>query len=753
MNRRKKNADRSTSPLPASRFSLRGLLLAALTALFVARPLLPSENSVTADGEGLAFVLLTLLLVGVWAVAGFLRGELHVRLSWADAAWTALLTCMAAGTWRTVHAGAARPAINLFWEWTALGAGFFLVRQLLANAREARAVTAVMLALAVTLSAYGLHEYFISMPNDRAQYRENPERMLRELNIPVEPDSPQRIVFENRLESTEPMATFALTNSLAGVLAPWWIVAVGLLLSNRGFRPVRPAPATQNRRLLTLAGLLATSGMILACLLLTKSRSAWLASAAGLGVLGLAALRHGGLLNRRVVLAGAALLAALVGGAVATGSLDREIFTEASKSLGYRWQYWQSSLAMIKDRPWLGCGLGNFQDEYTRYKLPAASEVVADPHNLLFEVWATSGTPALAAFLGIFIGVGYDVLRRRRSDRTAAEGDSDASEGSDAARRSGRVVAAHDGSFEPAAADWALVLAAAVPAGFGLAFFVGLSSTVSLSAYAVLGGLAVSACVLGLLTPWVNDGDLPGGLPLLAAAVLTINLLAAGGISFPGVAVSLWLLMALGVNLAGADAPGRALQGRSAALAACAAAGVLAAFSWSDYLPVMQSRLLVLQSESAAGAAREELLQTAAEADPRWVRPWEVLEAIELSRWRGRHDREAFERWERALEEVNRRRPHSAAARLHAGNAYLDAYQVAHREHDLLRAIASYEQAVRLYPNHAENHARLAVALAAAGKLPEAQQAALEALRLDELTPHVDQKLSEELRDAVKHLP
>ncbi len=209
-------------------------------------PLLPSENSVTADGEGLAFVLLTLLLVGVWALAGFLRGELRVRLSWADAAWTALLVCMAAGTWRAVHAGAARPAINLFWEWTALGAGFFLVRQLIADVREARAVTAVMLALAVTLSAYGLHEYFVSMPNDRAQYRENPEQMLRELNIPVEPDSPQRIVFENRLESTEPMATFALTNSLAGVLAPWWIVAVGLLLSNRRFR-IRP-PGTTRRK-------------------------------------------------------------------------------------------------------------------------------------------------------------------------------------------------------------------------------------------------------------------------------------------------------------------------------------------------------------------------------------------------------------------------------------------------------------------------------------------------------------------------
>lgn len=752
MSRRKKNADRSTSPPAAARFSLRGLLLAALAALFIARPLLPSENSVTADGEGLAFVLLMLLLVAFWALAGFFRGELRVRLSWADAAWAALLVCMAAGTWRTVHAGAARPAINLFWEWTALGAGFFLVRQLIANAREARALTAVMLALAVTLSAYGLHEYFVSMPNDRAQYRENPEKMLRELNLPVEPDSPQRIVFEKRLESTEPMATFALTNSLAGVLAPWWIVAMGLALSNRRSAFARSAAAPYNRSAMTLTGLLAAIGVILACLLLTKSRSAWLASAAGLGVLGLAALRHGGLINRRIVLAGAALLAALVGGAVATGSLDREILTEASKSLGYRWQYWQASLAMIKDRPWLGCGLGNFQDEYTRYKLPDASEVVADPHNLLFEVWATAGTPALAAFLAIFVGVGYDLFRRRRSKLAAADIDAVSDNAAGASLRPDKVASASDGWFEPAAANWALVLAAALPAGFGLAFFIGLSSTVSLSVYAVLGGLAVSAIVLGLLTPWVHDGALPGGLPLLGSGVLTINLLAAGGISFPGVAASLWLLLALGLNLTGADAPGHALKGRSVALTACAAAALIGAFSWSDYLPVMQSRLLLLQSESALGASREELLQSAAEADPRWSRPWEALEAIELSRWRGRHDRTAFKRWERAIEELNQRRPHSAAARLHAGNAHLDAYQAAHQEHDLLAAISNYQQAVRLYPNHAENHARLAVALAAAGKLPEARRAAAETLRLDDLTPHEDQKLSEELRSSVERL-
>ncbi len=733
MHRRPKNAVSATSP-PA-RFSLRGALLAALVALFAARPLLPSEGSVTADGEGLPFVLLTLILAIVWLLAGLYGGELRVRLSWADAGWIALLGLQAASTWRASQEGAARPAINLFWEWVALGVGFFLVRQLIATAREARAVTAVMLALCVALSAYGLHQYFITTPETRAEYHKNPEKVLRELKLSTEPGSTERVRFEKRLESSEPTATFALANSLAGVLAPWLIVAAGLTMSNRRLRSALAAGTEHNGESFRMfAGLSLAFCAMLACLLLTKSRSAWLASAAGVAGLGVMALRHGGLVNRRQVFGGAALLIALIAAAIGAGSLDREVLTEASKSLGYRWQYWQASLAMIKDQPWLGCGLGNFQDEYTRYKLPEASEVVADPHNFLFEVWATSGTPALAAFLAIFVGACWDLLRPRRRNATAAK-------------------ETRDG----AAADWLLVLAGGVLGGFSLAFFIGLASTVVLSSNAVLGGVAVSAAVLWLLAPWIRQGSLPIRLPLLAAVVLAINLLAAGGIGFPGVAGSLWLLLAIGLSLSATDeaaigAPRAALHGPPALLAACLATSALACFIWSDYLPVMQCRLLLLQAESAVGSPRDELLKSAAKADPKFSQPWELMAANELSRWRSHRDRAALERWEADAQQVIERRPHWAAARVQAGNTHLEAYQVSHRDADVQKAVAAYAQAVELYPNHAENHARLAMALAAAGQRSAARQAAAEALRLDELTPHDDQKLTADLRKAVERL-
>ena len=96
------------------------------------------------------------------------------------------------------------------------------------------------------------------------------------------------------------------------------------------------------------------------------------------------------------------------------GALDREVLSEAGKSLGYRLQYWQASWQMIREHPWLGCGPGQFQASYTRYKLPEASETVADPHNFLLEVWATAGTPAAVALVALLLVAAWQIVRARR---------------------------------------------------------------------------------------------------------------------------------------------------------------------------------------------------------------------------------------------------------------------------------------------------------------------------------------------------
>ncbi len=420
--------------------------------------------------------------------------------------------------------------MNMLWEWTSLGLVYFLTRELVRTAAQSRALIAVSIALAVVLAAYGYHQYFVSMPADRAQYALDPDAMLRQSGQWYAPESAERTQFENRLRSTEPMATFALANSLAGYLVPWLLVTLGIGASGW-------ASKNSSRRELRWALALAALA-IAGCLILTKSRSAYGAITLGVALLPLTVPAVRERLRWRLVLGLAGVVAVLVAAAIAAGGLDRAVLSEAGKSLGYRLEYWQSTWAMIQDQPWLGCGPGNFQDAYMRYKLPQASEEIQDPHNLFFEVWGSAGTPAFLALLAVLGCFAWQTWRRAKPPEPKSTEDA-----------------------SPSRLDLvALPIGAA--AGFFLAHFVGLLVGLQLGWTQAWAGSALGALVVVGLWPWVRAGRLPAALATLAALALVVHLSAAGGISFPGVAYSLWILLALGVNQT------RAAQRRAARLVA-----------------------------------------------------------------------------------------------------------------------------------------------------------------------------------------
>ncbi|HUY34164.1 MAG TPA: O-antigen ligase family protein [Pirellulales bacterium] len=723
----------------------RGCLLACLTALYVARPLLPSETALTAgEGEGLPFVML-MFAVGVgWLIASVARGKLLAHVGWADAGWAVLLAAYAASTcWAARHDG-GRPSINMFWEWVALGLGFFLVRQLVRTAREARAVAAVMVGLAVALSGFGLYEFFVSRPADRVRYERDPEGTLREAGIVAPAGSPTRMLFENRLASSEPTATFSLANSLAGFLAAWLVVAIGLGaigIADRGFR----ISDSQSRDGWRALGAAACSLPVATCLLLTKSRSAWLATAMGLtcvAVWTVSSLRRQSAagVGRKAVLVGVAVVAALVGLVAATfaaGALDRQVATEALKSLGYRWEYWRASWAMIEDHFWLGCGAGNFQDFYTQYKLPEASEVVADPHNFLFEVWATAGTPALVGLLLVVAGA---ICQARKGWILA--GNHSVTCKSELSR-----VPLHGAAEPNKPRDLSGYVLGGGVLGFLWAWLIGQAGTVPLGEPALFGGLALAAMAVAVLVPWLRAGRLPAILPWLGAAVLATNLLAAGGIGFPGVAGSLWLLLALGLREADGAAP-RPLSRRSvvAVLACLLAVTVLCA--QTAYLPVMRSRTFLSQAQSRRLSAGEieALLLDAAHADPRSDEPPRQMAELAFARWNERPSPERLSHWRRYQADLLRLRPQSSALWQQAGDRFFAAYRRLDDDSLLSEAIDHDRHAVRLYPNKATLRGQLSLALEAAGARDEAIDEAAAALELDRLTPHDDQKLPPELR-------
>ncbi|MDZ7616852.1 MAG: O-antigen ligase family protein [Patescibacteria group bacterium] len=730
MTKRKRKATdcNDTQPLPlaagaavsgpaAARRSPRAWLLAGLVALFVARLLFPTESAVY--GDGMPVVMLWIALAVMWLLSEIGKPRWEVRFGWVDAAVCGLVA------WHTLAGVAAavsrspRPAVNMTWEWFGMGLSFLLARQLVRTRREVRAVAAVMAALAVALAGHGLYQYAVEMPAMRAAYAADPAAALRQAELGFEPGTPQAKLFEDRLHSTEPMAAFALTNSLAGYLGPWLVVLLGVALLGS---PTRKA---------VLFGLVCAAPVAV-CLVLTKSRSAYAALAVGLILLGGLAWygRRGGRVPWRWVLAAASVLVLAVGLATAAGGLDREVATEAGKSLGYRLQYWQSTLRMIADRPVLGCGPGNYQFEYTRYKLPEASEEVADPHNFLFEIWATAGTPALVLLTLVLGGFFWHACRT--------------------------VRAAHEGSGnrmppraedEPDAAWFAIAGGAA---GFLLSVPLGLLSWAPPGLAPIWLGMPLAAMAVALLAGWVREGRMPPWLPAVGVLVLLVNLLAAGALGFPGVSGTLWLLLAVGL----ADERRRTTP-RAAALGALVLTLIAAlACHQTAYEPVLQSRaaLQTAREEALAGRAQrvEECLRNAAVADPMAAEPWRDLAAYMLQAWEQTGSVHAMERFREADQATAQREPNSATAWHASGDWHLRVFERTGNPADAERAVASHARAVALYPNSGRHRARLAEAYQAAGNVTLFRQEAAEALRLDAMTPHTDKKLPDAVREQLE---
>lgn len=696
-------ADRSISPRPtegAAEERLRPWLLGSAIALLVARPLLVSESS---EGDGLPIVMLWIALGAFWLLGEIGKPRFAIRFGWIDLA--VLLSAAIYSLAAVVGAmqGSPRPAINALWEWLALSLAFFLLRQFAITGAQRRAVVASLLAAATALAAYGCYQALYELPQTRAAYHADRERWLREVGMEHYLNDPPRLkAFEDRLNSPEPLATFALTNSLAGLIVPWLIVAAGLGLAE-----------IKRRRLWSTAA--ACAAVLGACLVLTMSRSGYLAALVGLGLLGAAIGRR--VIGPKLLAATGGVLAILVVAAVFLRGIDASIFSQAGRSLGYRFQYWRSTVAMIGDHPALGVGPGNFQFAYTQYKLPDAAEEVADPHNFILEIWATAGTPALLAFAAV---LGLFLLRVFRGSRDIAESEH---------------------REEPTAG---IVAVAGTALGFFLAVPLGSVAEVSPPFAATLVGGAVAVAIVFLLRPWILSGRFDPRLTAVAVLALLVNLLAAGGISFPGVAGSFWALLALGTSEA--EGSTNTTARRPMAVALLGGALLLAAACYTTaYRPVLEARAAMRAAVRSPERA-EAWLRQAAAAD-RWaVEPWENLATVGVARYLNGENSAGLQLLDEATQQSLARGPNAASLRAAAGDRWSMVYEKSHRAEHLARAVESFRLAVELYPNSATLHAKLALALRKQGDLDGFHEEAARASDLDAAAPHANQKIPAELR-------
>jgi O-antigen ligase len=706
---------------------LRPWLLAGAAALFVARPLVPSDGGPWL-GEGEFFAALWLVLVLLWALGAVGRVRFVLRFSWIDAIVLAYFAWWSLSAWRGTEIAAPRPSYNALWDGVGMLAAFFTLRQASPIGREARALVAVMIALGIVLAAIAFHQYFVTLPQDRAALKAGPQGALREANWEqLVPGSGEFQLFKDRANSPEPLGTFSLTNSLAAYLAPWLIMAVGIAVLGNA------ATGTGRRMRLVAAACALPMAVALA---LTRSRSAWIAAIVGAGLLWFVASRKRPNQRRRTW-----LLAAVAGAGIAVvGGLAvvrPSLFEPAVRSFGFRLQYWQSTLAMIHDSPLWGCSPGNFGETYTAYKLPTALEEVKDPHNFALEIAASAGVPALLLFAAFLLMLIRRVVTPPGSGRNPGE-----------FRYQG------DGT------RW--ILGGAL-AGIVLAMAVNRIFDFSPRAFEMLAGAILAGAVIAVLYRWINEGELPPALMVIGVAVLLVALLAVGGMTFGGVAGTLWLLAALALNATDRPNAVRSLPWGASLVFLAAIGALFLAQHQTGYEPV-------LACNGAMGAAinaqrdnkfdeQEKQLKLAADGDPYAFEPWRYLAPMRLEQWKqggsaGKPNARHLDEYAAATRDhLLRVNPRSAPAWLQVGLGWLDAYRAAPTQIELARTAAGdCQRAAELYPNSAYIRAKLAVALDAAGDAKGAKAAAQEALRLDDLMPFAEAKLPSDVRKEAQRL-
>jgi O-antigen ligase len=759
---------------------IRRVALGLAAALMTARAFWPSEPDLKEEaGAGLPWVLVVLVVAGIGLAASLVAGRFRYRLSWTDLWVVALMTLVAMSA---AHALDRRPALNLAWEWVALALVYLLLRNLPRTRGESSALAGALVATAVSVSAYGLYQVKVELPLLQAEFKSHRVDLLQKLNI--EPGSRGEMLLRNRLmSSTEPWSTFALANSLAGFIVGPLVLLMAVWVYNR----VRKDAPGSRWKVLALAAPLVL--VLLVCLVLTKSRSGYLGLLVGAGLL---AWRARTLVPTRALLAlgleACCVVAALVAILLATGRLDRGVLTQSGMSLGYRWEYWQGAWGVITGGDptfsgalrapsfWWGVGPGNFGAPYLKHKLPQSSEEVLDPHDLFLEVWATGGGWALLALVAALVAGLWNLLgrgpREGSGDRPpwAASPLDDASRQRDSLSR-GQARQGDDAGEPPprrltwliasAGAGWALVVALGGLNPFEGDLFV---------RWLILGASWLAALLLGAPL-WRR---LPVRFPAFGAAVaaVVINLLAAGGIGIPTVALGLWSLLALGLNLCEDRLCGRLREyhGRLPAFVLALGWAALVGTFVGVAGPYWRSEAFINQAEAAINrrppdfALAERAFLSAIAADGYNPRPWLKAAALSWLVWREHGSKFADPEWRKipVLYQRAATPPRNPASwGLHAERArvilqLLSSLGAGLEPLDSLKyrgeVVKSLRTAALLNPTNAELHARLAEASAEISMYGDAVAEATEALRLDRITPHLDKKLTRATRDRLNAL-
>ena len=240
---------------------------------------------------------------------------------------------------------------------------YLLVGQTLRKTRELQRVAFAMALSAALVILYGFYQFIFGIDISSMKW----------VDGEAFPELSKRV-----------FSTWENPNILAGYLDIVACIAVGLIgVLQRGWR------------ILAILLLAAT----LACLGMTYARGACLVVAVVLA--GYGALRDWRILLGIVVVGAGALL---VDPVLADRLLS--VFTRVDTSSEMRLAFWESTIAMVMDHPFLGIGWGMYFMVYPEYDfyLQGAPVQIVHAHNMYLNYAAEIGIPGALSFLWFFFG-------------------------------------------------------------------------------------------------------------------------------------------------------------------------------------------------------------------------------------------------------------------------------------------------------------------------------------------------------------
>ncbi|MBC8016220.1 MAG: O-antigen ligase family protein [Sporomusaceae bacterium] len=241
---------------------------------------------------------------------------------------------------------------------------YYLVVNNINSAAQIKRIIWVMLTSAAMVTLYGFYQYLFGVNLSANEWVDGEQF----------PDLKVRV-----------FSTMKNPNLLAGFLVT--MMAIG---ASMGYK------ADRMKGKIIFFGLVVMFG---ACLILTYSRGAWLSLLAVIGVYGI-------LCNRKIFWLLILLPIAMLCGHDAVLERIMSIVNPTDTSSTLRIALWESTIAMIMDKPILGIGWGSYWLVYPEYDffLNNANVKIFHAHNMYLNIAAEIGIPGLLVFLSIMYG-------------------------------------------------------------------------------------------------------------------------------------------------------------------------------------------------------------------------------------------------------------------------------------------------------------------------------------------------------------